>query len=60
MRDENDYILGTHDAEIARLRLQHGVWREQVLDCWRRAGIGPGHTVVDIGCGPGFASVALA
>ena len=60
MRDETDYILGTHDAEIARLRLQHGVWRAEVLDCWRRAGIGPGQTVVDIGCGPGFASVDLA
>lgn len=60
MRTEHDYILGTHDAEIARLRLQHAVWRAQVLDCWHRAGIGPGQTVVDIGCGPGFASVDLA
>lgn len=60
MREDNDYILGTHDAEIERLRLQHALWRPQVLDCWRRAGIGPGQTVIDIGCGPGFASIDLA
>ena len=55
-----DYVLGTHDAELARLRLQHGIWREHVHDCWRRAGIGAGSRVVDIGCGPGFASIDLA
>ncbi len=26
-----DYVLGTHDAEIARLGLQHRVWRESML-----------------------------
>ena len=36
---ENDYVLGTHDEEIARLGFQHGVWRSTVLDCWRNAGI---------------------
>jgi SAM-dependent methyltransferase len=57
---ETDYVLGTHDAEIARLHLQHGIWREHVQDCWQRAGIAPGQSVIDIGCGPGFASVDLA
>jgi ubiquinone/menaquinone biosynthesis C-methylase UbiE len=45
---ERDYVLGTHDAEIARLRLQH------------RAGITQGQTVVDVGCGPGYAALDLA
>lgn len=58
--NEIDYVLGTHDAEIGRLNLQHGIWRELVQDCWRRAGIGHGQRVIDIGCGPGFASVDLA
>jgi ubiquinone/menaquinone biosynthesis C-methylase UbiE len=57
---EIDYVLGTHDAEIGRLHLQHGIWRELVHDCWKRAGIGKGQRIIDIGCGPGFASVDLA
>ena len=57
---EQDYVLGTHDAEIGRLQLQHGIWKQHVRDCWQRAGIVPGMRVVDIGCGPGFASADLA
>lgn len=57
---EQDYVLGTHDEEIARLGLQHRVWRPTVLDCWRRAGITVGSKVLDVGCGPGFATVDLA
>ncbi len=58
--NEIDYVLGTHDAEIGRLHLQHGIWRELVHDCWKRAGIREGQRIIDIGCGPGFASVDLA
>src|SRR5262249_55936375 len=54
---ERDYVLGTHDAEIARLGLQHRVWRPRVLDAWRRAGLTSGWTAVDVGCGPGYASL---
>jgi SAM-dependent methyltransferase len=57
---EKDYILGTHDAEIERLGLQHRVWRPRMLDAWRRGGIADGQTVIDIGCGPGFATIDLA
>lgn len=57
---EIDYVLGTHDAEIGRLHLQHGIWRDLMLDCWKRAGIGNGQRIIDIGCGPGFASMDLA
>lgn len=57
---ELDYILGTHDAEIDRLGLQHRVWRPKMLDAWLRAGIKSGHNIIDIGCGPGFAAVDLA
>ena len=57
---ERDYVLGTHDEEVARLGVQHRVWRARALDAWLRAGIGPGQTVIDIGCGPGYASVDLA
>lgn len=57
---ERDYVLGTHDEEVERLGLQHRVWRPRVLDAFRRAGIGPGAAVVDVGAGPGFAATDLA
>jgi len=57
---ERDYLLGTHDAEVERLGLQHRVWRPRVLDAWRRAGITVGSRVVDAGAGPGWASLDLA
>jgi SAM-dependent methyltransferase len=31
-----------------------------MLDAWRRAGIAEGHVVIDVGAGPGYASVDLA
>ncbi len=57
---ERDYVLGTHDEEIERLGLQHRVWRPRALDAWRRAGFTVGQTLVDLGCGPGYASLDLA
>jgi SAM-dependent methyltransferase len=60
MASAKDYVLGTHDEEIERLGLQHRVWRERALEAWRSAGIGPGQTVLDVGCGPGYASLDLA
>ncbi|MBS0296124.1 MAG: methyltransferase domain-containing protein [Proteobacteria bacterium] len=59
-RKDRDYLLGTHDQEIARLGLQHRVWRPRVLDAWRRAGITNASRVVDAGAGPGWASLDLA
>jgi SAM-dependent methyltransferase len=60
MNNERDYVLGTHDEELARLGLQHRVWRPVVLDCWRKAGITMGSRVLDVGAGPGFATIDLA
>jgi SAM-dependent methyltransferase len=57
---EQDYVLGTNDEELARLGLQHEVWRPHALEAWRRAGITAGSYVLDIGSGPGYASFDLA
>jgi SAM-dependent methyltransferase len=57
---EGDYVLGTRDDEVDRLGLQHRVWRPRMLDAWRRAGITVGQTALDIGAGPGFATLDLA
>lgn len=56
----SDYVLGTDDGEAARLRLQHDVWRPYVHELWRRAGLTSGSHVVDIGAGPGAATLDLA
>ena len=60
MGAERDYVLGTHEQELARLGLQHRVWRPVALDCWQRAGITVGKRVLDVGAGPGYAAVDLA
>ena len=60
MTIEQDYVLGTNDEELARLGLQHRAWQPCTSAAWRKAGIGPGQTVIDIGCGPGYATIDLA
>jgi SAM-dependent methyltransferase len=60
MPTDRDYVLGTHDEELARLGLQHRVWRPVVLECWQKAGITVGKRVLDVGAGPGYATVDLA
>jgi SAM-dependent methyltransferase len=57
---DKDYVLGTHDAELERLGLQHQVWRASVISFWQRAGLTRGKTVIDAGAGPGFATTDLA
>ncbi|MGH7741411.1 MAG: class I SAM-dependent methyltransferase [Candidatus Eiseniibacteriota bacterium] len=60
MTAEKTYVLGTHDEEIARLGLQHSVWLPRASAAWRRAGFRSGQTLVDLGCGPGYATCDLA
>ena len=60
MATDRDYVLGTHDEELARLGLQHRVWRPVVLNCWQRGGVTLGKRVLDVGAGPGYATVDLA
>src|SRR6476661_6926537 len=57
---DRDYVLGTHDDEIVRLGVQHNVWRPRALGAWQRAGFTAGQTIVDVGSGPGYATLDLA
>jgi SAM-dependent methyltransferase len=57
---DRDYVLGTHAEELERLGVQHRAWRPVVLECWKNAGIKSGSRVLDIGAGPGYATVDLA
>lgn len=58
--EEREYVLGTHDEELVRLGFQHRLWAEQAFALWERAGFAPGQTILDLGCGPGYASFDLA
>lgn len=58
--EEREYVLGTNDEELVRLGFQHRVWGEQAFALWERAGFAPGQTIIDVGCGPGFATLDLA
>jgi SAM-dependent methyltransferase len=57
---DQDYVLGTHARELDRLGLQHRVWRPWMVNALRRAGVSVGSRVVDVGAGPGFATLDLA
>ena len=57
---EKEYVLGTDRAELERLGLQHQLWLAQAASVWERAGFRGGHRILDLGCGPGFATVDLA
>ena len=58
--NDRDYVLGTHDEEIERLGLQHNVWRPRAMAAWQRGGFTVGQTLIDVGCGPGYATLDLA
>ena len=59
MTDAHEYVLGTHDAELTRLGLQHRLWSELTFSCWDRCGIRTGSTVLDVGSGPGYTAFDL-
>lgn len=60
MTDEREYVLGTGDDELERLGLQHRLWSDAAHAAWKRAGLGPGQSVLDVGAGPGYAAFDLA
>ncbi|MDA0986195.1 MAG: class I SAM-dependent methyltransferase [Bacteroidetes bacterium] len=60
MSQNKDYVLGTDQIELNRLKLQHDIWKPFVLEAWQRAGIKKGSKVIDIGAGPGYASFDLS
>jgi len=57
---EREYILGTNDAELWRLGFQHRLWARLASDAWERARFGRGQRILDVGCGPGYATLDLS
>lgn len=58
---KGSYILkDKEDEEFIRLSFQHQVWQEETAGVLKRAGFGLGHTLLDLGCGPGCLSFDLS
>jgi SAM-dependent methyltransferase len=58
--EEREYVLGTRSEELLRLGFQHQVWAPVTSALWQRAGFAPGHRLLDVGSGPGYATFDLA
>ncbi len=54
------YVLGHSEAELIRLEHQAQIFGAETREVLRRAGISPGMTVLDIGCGVGDVSMIAA
>jgi 2-polyprenyl-3-methyl-5-hydroxy-6-metoxy-1,4-benzoquinol methylase len=54
------YVLGHSEAELRRLAMQSAFWGELTEEVLRRAGIGAGMHVLDIGSGAGDVAILAA
>src|SRR5215467_3945860 len=54
-----DYVLELDDAAVRRFIVTARLAERAERDQWAAAGIKPGATVADIGCGPGAVTVLL-
>src|SRR5262244_4467842 len=54
------YVLGHSETELRRLAMQSAFWGELTGEIFRRAGIGAGMHVLDIGCGAGDVSFLVS
>jgi ubiquinone/menaquinone biosynthesis C-methylase UbiE len=57
MSDSKDYPLGYSEVEARRLAQQGAMLEEMTTEVLRRAGLGPGMQVLDVGCGVGDVSL---
>ncbi|HEY1915900.1 MAG TPA: methyltransferase domain-containing protein [Streptosporangiaceae bacterium] len=58
--DDDGYLMGHSAAEARRLRLQAELYAPHTEHLFRLAGIGPGMSVADVGCGPGDVTALIA
>lgn len=56
----SDYVLGHTEQELARLEQQAALFGYETREVLRRAGLQPGMSVLDVGCGVGDVSMAAA
>ena len=60
MPTEKDYVLGADQTELQRLKLQHDLWKDHLIRLWKKANFLPGHSVLELGCGPGYTTEDLS
>lgn len=56
----SDYTLVISEVEVARYRFMAEIAQGREAERWTAAGIVPGATVADVGCGPAAMSVVIA
>ena len=49
-----EYVLGTSDFELERLKFQHQAWSGVTAQFLDGLALAPGQNVADVGCGPGY------
>lgn len=55
-----DYPIENRDGEIERLKIQDAAWAPATAGLFDAVGVAPGWRCLDLGCGPGFLTLALA
>ena len=60
LNGRGEYVLATGNAAANRLRILHNVYGPGARELLLRAGIQPGMSVVDLGCGVGMTTQLLA
>lgn len=54
------YYLTDSQNELDRLAFQYRVWAEETAGLWKRAQFKVNDDILDLGCGPGHASISLS
>ena len=52
-------MLGNDQEELSRLKLQHDLWRGELIKLWDFSRIKYSKKILDLGCGPGFTSIDI-
>ena len=60
LNGRSEYVLATGDAAVNRLRILHNIYGPDARELLLRAGIQPGMSVADLGCGTGMVTQLLA
>ena len=60
VQSTRSYVLGHSDTELRQLERQGALYAEYTDDMMRRAGIGAGMRVLDVGCGAGDVALQAA
>ena len=60
VEERDEYILGSGQEELERLRFQHSVWQEHTDRLLDQCRLNAGQRCLDAGGGPGFVSADIA